>query len=344
MAGTTRRETDEQSARMQHLAWYQMQRREGSTAHDLSDVPVVQGMSSPRLQQILWEEKLYDLEILFRYRGITRREDLIRLDTAEQAVIVRKAAEFFDVLNVKVDHRVLEDKLDYLFTNNTCGRQPNTNIRLSYLQAPDHATAVKKALEPALYNAIPIYGEQRYWACKERLQRGTELIKAACLEAAKGLADLVAMEGVSEKDPWVYETLKAAKKSMRDVILWFCVGVVGGLDSKEALNILFQDICKQAGCDGHARDDLLNAFQHTTGPKGLDMTNKRQQFIRMLEAQAKADAARGSKDKPSDDEAERDQRVELQLDQISTKMQMEQISEMLNTLMLDMKEVKDKLP
>ena len=335
---------NQQHARRQTLAWYQMERRQGSTAHDLSDVPAAQGMSSPRLQQILWEEKLYDLEILFRYRGVTRREDLIRLDTQEQAVIVRKAAEFFDVLNVKVDHSVLEDKLDYLFTINTSGRQPNTNIRLSYLQAPDHATEVKKALEPALYNAIPIYGVQSYWACKERLQRGNELIKAACLETTRGLAGLVAMDEKMPLNSENYETLKAAKKSVRNLIFWYCVGVVGGLESKEALNILFQDICKQARCDEHARDELLNAFHNITGPKGLDMANKQQQYIRMLEAKAKADAARGSKDEPSDDEAEHDQRVELQLDQISTQMQMEQISEMLNTLMLDMKEVKDKLP
>ena len=333
---------NQQHARRQTLAWYQMERRQGSTAHDLSDVPAAQGMSSPRLQQILWEEKLYDLEILFRYRGVTTWEELIRLDALEQSVILRKAAEFFEVLNVQIDHSVLEDKLVYLFNINFGGRPPNSTN--PYPPAPEHATEVKKEIDLALYNAGHICGWDSYWACKDRLQRGNDLINAACLEVARGLAVLVPTHAQMLRNRENYKAIKAAKKSVRDVIVWYVAGCVCGLESREALDIMFLDIVKQAGCDDHARDDLLNAFTNITGPKGLDMDNKRQQLIHMLEAKAKADAARGSKDEPSDDDSERDQRVELQLDQISTKMQMEQISEMLNTLMQDMKEVKDKLP
>jgi hypothetical protein len=169
-----------------------------------------------------------------------------------------------------------------------------------------------------------------------------------------------------------YKALKAAKKSMRDVIVWYVAGCLCGLESREACDFMFQEIVYQARCDDHARDDLLNAWQNITGPKGLDMANKRESLIQMYQEMANADQrpnrvlqrlmgrarddptsgepARGSKNEPSDDDAEHDhdaehdQRMELQLDQISTRMQMEQMSEMLNTLMLDMKEVKDKLP
>lgn len=329
--------------RRQNLMRCHEERRRGSIVWQCSDIPDEMGMASPRLQRILWEESLFDLEILFRYRGISTWSDLVNLTEQDQSVLHVKAAKFFKVLDVKIDHIDMELKLTYLF-NSDGGKMPNMNTTsLPYLPAPDHATQVQKELDPALHEAIGVIGEQSLGDCKARLQRGNELIKAACLDAGRALKYLVVLEGINEKDRWVLETLKAAKKAVRNVIYWYCVGMVGGLESKLALRSLFEDICNQVGLD--ALDDMLNAHSNYVGIKGLDLETKRAQYTQMLHAKAAAYAASSSKDEPNDDsEAKRDQLVEREFADIAREMQMGQMNELLHALVQDVKDIKDKLP
>ena len=93
------------------------------------------------------------------------------------------------------------------------------------------------------------------------------------------------------------------------------------------------------------REQLIQMYQKMAKVKHSDESN-RVMLQRLLgrgtrqtrDATTSGEPARGSRDEPSDD-----QTTLMQLDQISTRLQMEQMSEMLHTLMEDMKQVKDKL-
>ena len=98
----------------------------------------------------------------------------------------------------------------------------------------------------------------------DALQRSEELVYASAIEAAEGLAALN-MHRSDLRDRWKKELVKAAKKAVRDVILWRCTGCALGLDSREAMVRAFEDVCHHTACDENTISQLTNGYHRISG-------------------------------------------------------------------------------
>ena len=75
---------------------------------------------------------------------------------------------------------------------------------------------------------------------------GEELVVASSFEAAEGVLAVRVRE----------EDFKAAKKAVRDVMLWRCVGKSLGCDSREALVKAFEEACRDTAARRGISDDV----------------------------------------------------------------------------------------
>ena len=168
----------------QAFAFAQITRRVQSIAGQYSDVPEINGQSSSCLKQILLEEDVGDLEVLFRHRGIRTLDTMRSLTTNQQSVLSLKLTGFFEVLGVYPIG--LENKLNYLF--GSCATSERGLGNPDPLTHLDYDTQVTKELGAALSNAAHIYGWENYIECTRKVKHSRELIQAACLEVTWGLA------------------------------------------------------------------------------------------------------------------------------------------------------------
>ena len=112
----------------------------------------------------------------------------------------------------------------------------------------DDATYMQRILGASLLGAREIVGWERYTECVRRLKRSDELVVASCLEVAEMQAALgIRQEEVRDRER--KEVLKAAKKVVRDVIIWRCICKSLGLVSREALVSAFEETVRGA-CAG----------------------------------------------------------------------------------------------
>ena len=262
-----------------------------STAARYSDVPPSNGQLSDALKHKLAEEDLLDMEVLLRYRGIRTLRALESLETTERAVLLCKARELYELLGIFPSN--LKNTLNKLF-----GDVPHQGIfnvspwamqsgALPYMHPQwaghggwghhalpasrpggpepltdplDDDTYLKRTLGAALLGAREIVGWERYTECLRRLKRSDELVVASCLEAAEALAALgIRKEDVRDRER--KEALKAAKKAVRDVLLWRCTGNALGLDSREALVRAFEEACRHTHCDENTVSQLTNGYR-----------------------------------------------------------------------------------
>ena len=259
-----------------------------STAAQYSDVPPPNGGLSDALKHKLAEEDLLDLEVLLRYRGIRTLRALESLETTERAVLLCKARELYELLGIFPSN--LKNTLNKLF-----GDVPQQGMfhgspwamqsgAMAYMHPQwaghggwghhaskpggpeplteplDDDTYLKRTLGAALLGAREIVGWERYTECLRRLKRSDELVVASCLEAAEGLAALgIRKEDVRDRER--KEALKAAKKAVRDVLLWRCTGNALGLDSREALVRAFEEACRHTHCDENTVSQLTNGYR-----------------------------------------------------------------------------------
>ena len=262
-----------------------------STAAQYSDVPPSNGQLSDALKHKLAEEDLLDMEVLLRYRGIRTLRALESLETTERAVLLCKARDLYELLGIFPSN--LKNTLNKLFgdvpqqgmfhaspwamqsgampymhpqwaghggwghhalpTSRPGGPEPLTDLQ-------DDDTYLKRTLGAALLGAREIVGWERYTECLRRLKRSDELVVASCLEAAEALAALgIRKEDVRERER--KEALKAAKKVVRDVLLWRCTGNALGLDSREALVRAFEEACRHTHCDENTVSQLTNGYR-----------------------------------------------------------------------------------
>ena len=262
-----------------------------STAAQYSDVPPSNGQLSDALKHKLAEEDLLDMEVLLRYRGIRTLRALESLETTERAVLLCKARELYELLGIFPSN--LKNTLNKLFgdvpqqgmfhaspwamqsgampymhpqwaghggwghhalpTSRPGGPEPLTDPL-------DDDTYLKRTLGAALLGAREIVGWERYTECLRRLKRSDELVVASCLEAAEALAALgIRKEDVRDRES--KEALKAAKKAVRDVLLWRCTGNALGLDSREALVRAFEEACRHTHCDENTVSQLTNGYR-----------------------------------------------------------------------------------
>ena len=115
-------------------------------------------------------------------------------------------------------------------------------------------------LKVALDKARDLIGPDRFAEVIRRLRRSDDLVSAGCVEAAEALAALgMRKEDLSSSE--AKEVLKAAKKEVRDVLLWRCCGNALGLDSREALVRAFEEACRHTNCDENTVSQLTNGYR-----------------------------------------------------------------------------------
>ena len=124
--------------------------------------------------------------------------------------------------------------------------------------APDDSE-IARDLPKHLYKAKEILGVQRYNDVIRHISNSTDQIVSSTVEAARALAVLGSVTK-SEVGPSrdKKELLKAAKKSVRDLLIWRCFGITLGLDSKEAWIRSFEHCSRLAGCDQNTVSQLTN--------------------------------------------------------------------------------------
>ena len=261
-----------------------------SIASQYSDVPGLNGETSDRLRHKLAVEDLLDMEVLLKHRGIRTLRALESLETTERAVLLCKSREFYDLLGVFPSD--VKNTLKKLFGDVPqqgvfhsspwavqSGAMPYMHPQwaghggwghdASRLGGPELLTEpladdtfLKRTLGAALFGAREVVGWERLTECLRRLQRSDELVVASCLEAAEALAALgIPKEDVRDRPR--KEALKAAKKAMRDVLLWRCTGLALGLDSREALVRAFEDAVRHTHCDENTVSQLTNGYHRT---------------------------------------------------------------------------------
>ena len=231
-----------------------------------SDVPPTTGQLSDALKHKLAGEGLLDIEVLLRYRSIRTLRALESMDTNEKSLMLSQTYLLYDLLGVFPSS--LKKTLKQLF-----GDVPQQYMHLGspwatqdqrtghHLTHPlDDDTYLRRALGGAVHGAKEIIGPERYAECLRRLKRSDALIVASCLEAAEALAALgIRKEDVRDRER--KEALKAAKKAVRDVLLWRCTAIALGLDSREALVRAFEKACRHTHCDENTVSQLTNGYR-----------------------------------------------------------------------------------
>jgi hypothetical protein len=250
-----------------------------------SDVPGENGQLSDALWHKMAEEDILAMEVLLRYRGIRTLRSLESLESVERAVLLCKARELYGILgifpsNIKktlnklfgdVPQQPMFQHFNNAWTNPYMHPQWAGHDGWGHHAIPDNApesladplpddTYLRRTLGGALLGAREIVGWERYAECLRRLKRSDELVVASCMEAAEALAALgIRKEDVRDREH--KEALKAAKKAVRDVLLWRCTGHALGLDSREALVRSFEEAVRHTHCDENAVSQLTNGYR-----------------------------------------------------------------------------------
>ena len=135
------------------------------------------------------------------------------------------------------------------------------SVNIEMLPVLEDDTRLKKDLFESVAAVRGTIGEERYAMVVLHLNASADLVMAACAKTAEALAalnmDKVELQNQRDKK----ELLKAAKKSVRDVLLWRSVGSVLGMDSREGLVACFENACRYTNCDDNTVSQLTNGYR-----------------------------------------------------------------------------------
>jgi hypothetical protein len=154
-------------------------------------------------------------------------------------------------------------------------------------------TCLMHSRRDALGKVRHIVGDDRYNEANKLLLESDDLAMASCLAAAQALSALgIRKEEV--KDGGHKKLLKAAKLSLRDVLVMRSVGSALGLDSRNAVLRTLEHVCGHSGCDGDTLPQLSNAYRKichelssklplTTVQHQIDCAEASQREFRMMQ-------------------------------------------------------------
>ena len=104
-----------------------------------------------------------------------------------------------------------------------------------------------------------VVGDDRYNEAIKLLLQSDELAMASCLAAAQALSALgIRKEEVQDGEH--KELLKAAKLSLRDVLLMRSIGCALGFDSRKAVVRTLEHVCGHTSCDANTLSQLGNGY------------------------------------------------------------------------------------
>jgi hypothetical protein len=144
------------------------------------------------------------------------------------------------------------------------------------IEALDDDTQLKRSIGPALHGARRLVGWDRNAEAHRRINRSHELARESALEAVRGFAALC-IEKKYVRNRVDKEALKKAKKALRDTILWCCVCICGGLDSKPAFVRALEEVIEQMD-HFHGIENLVS--QCTNGYRRVREDVARAQFLK----------------------------------------------------------------
>ena len=267
------------------------------------DVPQSASEVSKALREALARADISDLELFFKCHRIRNLQKLRALDTDEQAHLLSRAMQFWESLGYA--RNLLNVALPSILIASSSATTSNSvpkgvpvihnknshNISSSssqFWQQPlqagevggrDHHHQWQRLLPVStdenkfasdlakfLWDVRHIVGVSRYNDAISRLNTSNVQIATSVLEAAQALSALILRrdeERRLDKEP--KETLKTARKAIRDLIIWRCFGVVLGFNfdqqGTESLHRYFERFCSQASCGDDTVSQFANAHK-----------------------------------------------------------------------------------
>lgn len=154
------------------------------------------------------------------------------------------------------------------------GPVPMATVAIELPPVTENDSELRKEIFHTLGAVKQLIGEDHHSQAVRCLRHSEELSMASCMVAAEALAVMSV-----KKDGWnrdMKELLKAAKKSLRDLIVWRSCGKELGLVNKEAVHTCFVDACRHTNCDENAMSQLRNSYQKLVeeGLNGCTVTAK----------------------------------------------------------------------
>ena len=138
------------------------------------------------------------------------------------------------------------------------GPVPMATVAIELPPVTENDSELRKEIFHTLGAVKQLIGEDHHSQAVRCLRHSEELSMASCMVAAEALAVMSV-----KKDGWnrdMKELLKAAKKSLRDVIFWRSCGKELGVDSREPVYTCFEDACRHTNCDDNTVSQLNNGY------------------------------------------------------------------------------------
>ena len=292
-----------QHARYNDQLWHQHAQY---SAAQFSDVPNRNGKLSDALKHELASKDLLDLKVLLRRRNIRTLRALRTLEKTERSVMLHKARLlYFEVLGGPCPEGV-KTALSELFGelpqqdmshpratqsrgHGVWGPMPIVPEFSEHVDVPlEDDTKLKREFNTAVPLARGIVGPRNYAQFIQKVRRSDELIMAGCVVAAEALAILC----IRKEDvlPRQWENLKAAKRSVRNLIIWRCAGLSIGLDRVEAVLRIAEEACRHSGVDKNATAELKNGLRNICEEIAIEVKSKKEKSIEAAQAAAQAAA------------------------------------------------------
>ena len=247
---------------------------------EFDDQPINGGLSIP-LKCVLESLNLTEIDHLLRTRGIKTLAAFESMNRIERSSLLSAARLVYRGLGLFPSS--VKNTLDSLFGDDARqgmldGRTMQSGVmpydsRLVFQGVGGHQgmltsthdpsellfetleddTHLKRSIGPALHGVRRLVGWDRHDEAHRRINRSHELARESALEAVRGFAALC-IEKKYVRNRVDKEALKKAKKALRDIILWCCVSICGGLDSKPALVRALEEVIEQM--------DLFDGIEH----------------------------------------------------------------------------------
>lgn len=149
------------------------------------------------------------------------------------------------------------------------GLGPVSTVAAELPPLKESDTQLTKDVYNTLAEVKDTLGLDRYNRAVNCLKIAHQLAVGSCLQVTEALTTLAMRKyPASQKEP-----LKAAKKSVRDMLIWLSCGSVIGMDSREAIS----DFFKFLGCDAQLQSQLINGYERTKTNLAGGFTAPRQQ-------------------------------------------------------------------
>ena len=149
-------------------------------------------------------------------------------------------------------------------------------------------SAMRRYLGPNVWKAGHLIGWGNVAEVFRLIRLSDELLETSCVVAAEAAVKLGIPTPAKSFRGEELELVKAAKKSVRDFVLWRCVGLQGGLDmSKTACRRWLEEICQDVDADENLASQLVQAYCkniEAIEEKGVNRYIREQQLLREQEA------------------------------------------------------------